>query len=269
MTISAVIPAHNCVATLARAIDSVLAQTHKANEIIVVDDGSTDATSEVAKMYPEVFLLRQKKMGFSSARNNGVMMAMYDWIAFLDADDTWHPEKLKEQVAYHRENRHCKVSATGEVRMRDGKEAPIPNPFQKPGEATFESCLGYCNIAASSIMMEKKLFDRLGGFDESMEVCEDYDLWLRVLREERICLINRELTCRYGGDDDRLPEEERRMERFRVKALEKHLECEYDAAVRRELIRKYTLLAEGAQKSAEEDEYARYLARIEQLEAGV
>ena len=263
MKISVIIPAHNSVQTLARAIDSVLEQSYKADEIIVVDDGSTDATSEVAKMYDEVSLLRQKNMGVSSARNNGVMMAANEWIAFLDSDDTWHPEKLKEQVAYHRKNKGCKVSYTDEVWIRDDKEVSIPKTFQKPQVATFESCLSYCNIVPSSVLMQKKLFDRIGGFDESLEVCEDYDLWLRILREEPIALVDQKLVTKYGGADDQLS-----MDRFRVKALEKHLESQFDDIVREELIRKYSLLAEGAKKYQKEDDVFLYEARIEQLKAG-
>jgi glycosyltransferase involved in cell wall biosynthesis len=268
MKISVVIPAYNRVATLARAIDSVLEQSYKADEIIVVDDGSTDATSEVAKMYDEVSLLRQKNMGVSSARNNGVMMAANEWVAFLDSDDTWHPEKLKEQVAYHQKNKRCKVSYTDEVWIRDDKEVSIPKKFQKPEEATFETCLSYCNIAPSSVLMQKKLFDSLGGFDESLEVCEDYDFWLRILREEPIALVDQKLVTKYGGADDQLSMKHWGMDRFRVKALEKHLETAFDTPVREELIRKYSLLADGARKYHKEDEAFRYEARIEQLKSG-
>ncbi|WP_345977349.1 glycosyltransferase [Sulfurimonas sp. HSL3-7] len=268
MKISVIIPAYNRVATLARAIDSVLQQSYSADEIIVVDDGSSDATSEVAKMYDEVSLLRQKNMGVSSARNNGVMMASNDWIAFLDSDDTWHPEKLRQQVAYHQKNKNCKVSYTDEVWIRDEKEVAIPKKFQKPEKATFETCLSYCNIAPSSVLMQKKLFDSLGGFDESLEVCEDYDLWLRILKEEEIALVDQKLVNKYGGADDQLSMKHWGMDRFRVKALEKHLDTAFDSLVREELLHKYALLAEGARKYQKEDDVFLYEARIEQLKAG-
>jgi glycosyltransferase involved in cell wall biosynthesis len=268
MKISVVIPAYNRVHTLARAIDSVLAQSCRADEIIVVDDGSTDATSEVAKMYDEVSLLRQKNMGVSSARNNGVMMAANEWIAFLDSDDMWHPEKLKEQVLYHKKNKGYKASYTDEVWIRDDKEVPIPKKFQKPEKATFETCLSYCNIAPSSLLMQKKLFDALGGFDESLEVCEDYDFWLRILQKEPIALVDQKLVTKYSGADNQLSMKHWGMDRFRVKALEKHLETAFDTLVREELIRKYTLLADGARKYQKEDDVSLYEARIEQLRAG-
>ncbi|MGB5966203.1 MAG: glycosyltransferase [Sulfurimonadaceae bacterium] len=268
MKISVIIPAYNRVATLARAIDSVLAQSYKVDEIIVVDDGSTDATSEVAKMYDEVSLLRQKNMGVSSARNNGVMMASNEWIAFLDSDDTWHPKKLAFQIAHHQKNKASKFMYTDEVWISGEREIPVPKKYHKPETISFEEAMGFCNIATSSVLMQKKLFDRLGGFDESLEVCEDYDLWLRVLREEKIDLVPQKLTYRYVGGSDHLSMKHWGMDRFRVKALEKHLESEFDEVVREELIQKYTLLADGAKKHKREDDVFLYEARLEQLRAG-
>ena len=135
-----------------------------------MDDGSSDATSEVAKMYDEVLLLRQNNMGVSTARNNGVIMASHEWIAFLDSDDTWHPKKLAFQVAHHKKNPDSLVSYTDEVWIRGEKEWPVPKKFQKPEQLSFENSLGYCNIAPSSVLINKQYFERLGGFDESFEV---------------------------------------------------------------------------------------------------
>lgn len=269
MKISVIIPAYNRVATLARAIDSVLAQSYRADEIIVVDDGSSDATSEVAKMYDEVSLLRQKSMGLSSARNNGVMMAANEWIAFLDADDTWHPKKLAFQVAHHKKNRDVKFIYTDEVWISGEREIPLPKKYHKPETISFEEAVGVCNIAASSVLMQKKLFDRLGGFDESLAVCEDYDLWLRVLREEKIDLVPQKLINKYLGADDQLLTNCSHSDRFRVKALEKHLDSQFDGIVREELIHKYTLLSNEAKKHKKEDDTFLYEARLEQLKAGV
>jgi len=268
MTVSVVIPAYNRVATLSRAIDSVLAQSYKVEEIIVVDDGSTDATSEVAKMYPEVSLLRQKNMGVSSARNNGVMMASSEWIAFLDSDDTWHPEKIARQLKLHKQSPTLKISYTDEEWIRDGKLVALPKKYQKPSQATFKNSLDYCNIAPSSVLMEKKFFDKIGEFDESLEVCEDYDLWLRILAGNEIGYLPEKLITKYGGHDDQLSSKYWGMDRFRVRALEKHLDGEEDAIVRQELIRKYKLLEKGAVKYNRADDFEIYRVRIEQLRAG-
>jgi len=163
MKISVVITAHNDVATLADAINSVLSQTHKADEVIVVDDGSTDASSEVAKVYDAVSLLRQKEMGTFSARNNGVMMAEHAWITFLDAKKVWKKEQLQKQYAFHKAHPHLKVS------VYDGEKCLI-----------LEEALQGGRIDSSSVMIEKKLYEALGGFDEAFEMSEDDEFWMRV-----------------------------------------------------------------------------------------
>ncbi len=187
-----------------------------------MDDGSSDATSEVAKMYPEVLVLRQSNMGVSTARNNGVMMASHEWIAFLDSDDTWHPKKLAFQVAHHKKNPDSLVSYTDEVWIRNDKEWPVPKKFQKFEKSTFENSLGYCNIAPSSVLINKQYFERLGGFDESFEVCEDYDLWLRILKDTSIDLVPQKLINKYGGADDQLSQKYKFLDRWHIISLFKH-----------------------------------------------
>ncbi len=164
MKVSVIITAHNDVATLAEAIESVLDQELKADEVIIVDDGSTDASSEVAKVYDEVSLLRQKHMGSFSARNNGVMMAANKWIAFLDAGQQWDRDKLKKQVAFHQKHKDVKVSV-----------------YDVPDCLDLESALAEGRVESSAVMIEKKLFDQLGGFDEAFEMSEDDELWLRAV----------------------------------------------------------------------------------------
>lgn len=268
MKISVIITAYNGVATLARAIDSVLAQSYRADEIIVVDDGSTDATSEVAKIYDEVSLLRQKRMGLSAARNNGVMMAANEWIAFLNADDTWHPQKLDEQAAYHRKNRSCKASITDAKRMTGGGEEALSDKSRTTGAVSFETCVTECSVTLSSLLVQKKLLERLEGFDESMELCEEYDLLLRLLLDEKVARIDRILVYSSGDLDDTRSAVHSDRERFRIKALEKHLDTPFDSAVRKVLIEKYRALAEDAKQEQEAERLSRYTARLEQLESG-
>ena len=164
MKVSAVITAHNDVPTLSSAIASVFAQSYKADEVIVVDDGSKDATSEVAKNYEGVSLLRQKEMGRFSACNNGVMMASLAWIAFLDAKETWADKQLQQQVAFHRKNLLIKASV-----------------YTKDGVLTLQDALSNGRVNRSDVMIEKVLYERLGGFDEAFEVFEDDELWMRVV----------------------------------------------------------------------------------------
>jgi len=152
------------VPTLATAINSVRSQTHKADEIIVVDDGSKDATSEVAKNFEQVTLLRQKEMGHFSACNNGVMMAEHSWIAFLDAKNSWANEKLQKHLAFHKNSPQEKASV-----------------YVKGQVLTLQEALALGRVERSDVMVEKALFERLGGFDEAFEILEDDELWMRVI----------------------------------------------------------------------------------------
>ncbi len=267
MDVAVIIPAYNRVATLSRAIDSVLAQRYSASEIIVVDDGSGDATSEVAKMYSEVTLLRQKNMGVSAARNNGVMMASSEWIAFLDSDDTWHPHKLEKQVAFHQQYPYLKISYTDEQWIRNGTSVNSPQKFAKSNENLYERSLEQCIIAPSSVMMRKELFDTFGGFDESLEVCEDYDLWLRLLCEHEFGLLNEKLITKYGGHEDQLSTKFRGMDRFRVRALENlHVKYSHDVQILQTLLKKYKRLLHGAQKHGRFEAAHHYQNRIDSLQ---
>ena len=115
MRISVIIPTYNRRETLSRALDSVYSQSHPADEVIVVDDGSTDGSGELVKRrYPQCRLLSQPNSGVSSARNLGLTAATADWIALLDSDDAWHPEKLEKQIKLFMKNpanseNNCKV----------------------------------------------------------------------------------------------------------------------------------------------------------------
>lgn len=162
--ISGIIAAYNDVATLSKAIESIVDQTYKADEIIVVDDGSTDASSEAAKVYDEASLLRQKHMGAFSARNNGAMMASNKWIAFLDAKEQWPVDKLRCHADFHKKNRDEKASV-----YMDGDCVSLQKALAKG------------RVSSSSVMIEKGLFDQLGGFDEAFDVSEDDELWLRAV----------------------------------------------------------------------------------------
>ena len=229
-------------------MESVLSQSYLADEIIVVDDGSTDNTAKIQKDFPDIIYISQSNMGVSSARNRGILEAKSDWIAFLDSDDLWHENKLQQQVEFHRHNRDTFMSYTDEKWVRHGKEVKIPKKFKKIGRDAFAENISYCNIAPSSVFLHKKLLDKYGLFDESLEVCEDYDLWLRIACSEKIGLINKKLITKYAGHEDQLSFKHWGMDRFRVKSLEKFLDTEHEHLVLETLIKKYTLLLKGAIK---------------------
>ena len=223
MVISVVIPTYNRYTFLKRALTSVFTQTYKPSEVIVIDDGSTDNTSQIKQDFPSIRYFYQQNKGVSSARNLGIKKASYEWIAFLDSDDEWHKDKLKEQVAFHKQNPDILMSYTDEVWIRNGVEVKIPKKFKKLGVDIFKENLEYCNIAPSSVCLHVELLKDVGLFDESLEVCEDYDLWLRILVKYRVGLIDKKLIKKYAGHEDQLSFKHWGMDRFRVESLEKLL----------------------------------------------
>ena len=229
-------------------MESVLSQTFTADEIIIIDDGSSDKTQKITQDFPNIRYFYQKNSGVSSARNLGIKKAKNEWIAFLDSDDEWHLHKLQEQAAFHKHNSNILMSYTDEQWIREGKDVKIPKKFQKIGKNAFLENISYCNIAPSSVVLHRSLFDAVGLFDTGLEVCEDYDLWLRIALDFEIALVNKKLIKKYAGHDDQLSYKHWGMDRFRVVALEKFLDTEYEHLVLETLIQKYMLLLKGAIK---------------------
>lgn len=222
MLITVIIPTYNRYELLKRAIKSLLTQSYCVDEIIVIDDGSSDTTANIQNDFPNIRYFYQENRGVSSARNLGISHSSNEWIAFLDSDDTWHQEKLLTQVELHKRNLALLMSYTAEKWVRNGVEVKIPKKFRKIGKDIFLENISYCNIAPSSVMLHKSLLEKVGLFDETLEVCEDYDLWLRILRTERVGLINQQLITKYAGHDAQLGFR-KNMESYRIKILEKLL----------------------------------------------
>ncbi|WP_297443991.1 glycosyltransferase family A protein [Sulfurimonas sp.] len=270
MHITVVIPTYNRYEFLRRALYSVLDQSYAASEIIVVDDGSTDNTASIKEEFPQVKYIYQNNAGVSRARNLGIVNAVHEWIAFLDSDDTWQRDKLKEQVNFHLQNPTILMSFTDEKWIRDDKEVKIPKKFKKYGGEIFEKSLSYCNIAPSSTLIQKNLLDEVGFFDESLEVCEDYDLWLRIAMNYTIGLVDKKLITKYAGHNDQLSFKYWGMDRFRVLALEKLLStcdnAQQVALIKKEAQKKYTLLLKGAQKYDKILEIKNYEKKIESFQ---
>ena len=267
MNISVVIPTYNRYELLKRAISSLYAQTYLPQEIIVINDGSTDDTHQIKKDFPNIIYIYQENRGVSSARNVGIKRVQNKWVTFLDSDDEWHPEKLQKQVTFHRGNPEILMSYTDEIWIRDGKEIKIPKKFQKIGRDAFIENLSYCNIAPSSVLMHQKIFEEVGCFDEDLEVCEDYDLWLRIALKFSIGLLDEKLIIKYAGHEDQLSFKHWGMDRFRVIALEKLLKCKSSRLVEieDELVKKYRLLLKGALKYSKLEDIQYYTKRLEQL----
>ncbi|MBU1659185.1 glycosyltransferase family 2 protein [bacterium] len=248
MDITVVIPTYNRYEVLKRALRCVYSQSHMPKEVIIVDDGSQDETAQIREEFPHARYIYQNNAGVSSARNTGIKNSTCQWIAFLDSDDVWHADKLRRHVELHRQNPQLLMSYTDEVWIRKGVEVNVPQKYKKYGGNIFKECLSHCIIAPSAAFLHKDLLREVGLFDESLEVCEDYDLWLRVACGHEIALIDKKLMIKYGGDDAQLSMKHWGMDRFRVKSLEKFLKTKNKSVVMETLIGKYRLLLKGAIK---------------------
>ncbi|MGV6818185.1 MAG: glycosyltransferase family 2 protein [Thiotrichales bacterium] len=254
MLVSVVIPTHNRAHLLARALDSVLAQTLPALEIIVVDDGSTDDTQVlVAERYPQCIYLKQPQVGVSAARNAGIQAASGDWIAFLDSDDAWLPGKLEAQRDCLAENPGVRLCHCEEIWIRQGRRVNPMRKHAKTGGWIYQRCLPLCVISPSAALLHRSLLEDVGAFDESLPACEDYDLWLRICAQEPVAFVDQPQIEKYGGHDDQLSQRYWGMDRFRIQALEKMLQkrvlTESDrSATLQTLIDKCGIFAQGAAK---------------------
>ena len=221
-TISVVVPTYNRAETLLRALESVVIQTVPVNEVIVVDDGSTDDTAKsVTDYFPNVRYIFQTRKGVSAARNRGILTAKSQWIAFLDSDDEWLPNKLAVQIQALTEQPQYSICHTDEIWIRNGKRVNPMKKHRKYGGHIFKKCLPLCSISPSSVIIKRNVFDDIGYFDETLPACEDYDLWLRICAKYPVLFVDSQLIKKYGGHDDQLSRAHWGMDRFRIYALEK------------------------------------------------
>jgi glycosyltransferase involved in cell wall biosynthesis len=178
--ITIVVPAYNCAATIKRALESVSAQSFTDYEIIVVDDGSTDETPTVVEStnIKSLKLIRHSEnRGAAAARNSGIAAARGRWIAFLDSDDAWKPEKLARQIALLKgADANVRACATGYYLHKDGRELTISLKLS-PRQFHREILFGCTISPGTTLLVERRVFDEIGGFDEALRRLEDWD-WL-------------------------------------------------------------------------------------------
>lgn len=272
--VSVVIPTRDRCISTARALSSVLSQTRCPHEIIVVDDGSTDDTSSVIpRDFPTVRYVRQNHAGVSAARNHGVRVSTGEWIAFLDSDDEWKPDKLERQLQALTRDPNNDFCYTNEIWIRNGRRVNPMKKHAKYGGFIFERCLPLCVISPSSVLLRRALFDHVGGFDESFPVCEDYELWLRICSRFPVLLVDELLVVKYGGHEDQLSRAYWGMDRFRIRALEKiltsgRLERQNREAAIRILIEKIDIFVQGARKRNKTEETTHYVNIRRRFTAG-
>lgn len=265
MQISVVIPSYNRLQTLILAIESVLGQTSAVDEIIVVDDGSTDNTaSEIARRYPAVKMIQQTNRGVSAARNSGIKQARFEWIALLDSDDSWQADKIAAIKQARKQQPEHLLFHSDEIWVRRGVRVNAMKKHRKSGGWIFASCLPLCVISPSAVVFHRSLLDSYGYFDESLPACEDYDLWLRICHKIPVCYIDQPLIVKNGGHADQLSTRYWGMDRFRIRSLHRllrheKLSNEHRQAAASTLIRKLDILLTGARKHGNQeiiDEFA-------------
>ncbi len=273
-TISVIIPTFNRAQRLRRSIQSAMDQTRQPDEIIVVDDGSTDETAEmIAREFPKVQYIFQQNNGVSSARNRGIAAAAGAWIALLDSDDEWLPEKLFKQMKLLQlekcRNINYLLCHTDEIWIRNGIRVNPQRKHRKFGGHIFPKCLPLCVISPSSTIIHRSIFEEVGYFDESLPACEDYDLWLRICARHPVLFLPEPLIVKYGGHADQLSRKYWGMDRFRVQALEKLLDddhhtlsAENQTAVLDMLLKKLNILITGAKKRNNNQILKTYLEKL-------
>ena len=263
--VSVIIPTYNRAALVGRAIKSALLQTFRDFELIVVDDGSTDSTAELLEQYQaSLTALHQPNRGVAAARNRGIHHSCGRLIAFLDSDDEWVDSKLERQVAQYCFNDNYFICHTDEIWLRDGRQIQQKTKHHKQGGRFFERALELCLISPSSVMISRRLLDKVGWFDESMPAAEDYDLWLRITAFWEVEYIDEPLVIKYGGHADQLSRTTPMIDQYRIRAIEKilrnpELSFEYRNAAIRELKRKCGIVAQGSEKHGNRAQAEHYL----------
>jgi glycosyltransferase involved in cell wall biosynthesis len=265
--ISIIIPSYNRENLLLKAIDSLVVQTYRHFEIIIVDDGSTDNTCTAIQKYHDdrIRYVYQENRGPAAARNRGIKEARYSHIAFLDSDDWFVPEKLETQLVRMKEEPHYLISHTDEIWYRRGKLLNQKKRHHKPGGYIFARCLELCTVSMSTVMVRRELFDTIGLFDESLPCCEDYDFWLRASIEHPFLKIDESLTLKDGGRPDEISVQYSvGMDKYRITSicnlLEKEsLSPEQIALAKKELAYKCTVYGNGCIKHGRPEEGQYYL----------
>lgn len=271
MQIDIIIPTFNRSATLQRAIESVLNQTYKDYYLYIVDDGSTDNSKDIIATYldfPNIFYLKQENKGVSAARNFGIQKSKSPWIAFLDSDDEWLPNKLQTQVSFWKDNPQYNFIHSNEIWIRNNKRVNAPLKFDKSNNNIFERSLATCLISPSTVLMKRSLGDEFHFFDESLTICEDYDLWLKILLKEEVGFIPEYLIKKYGGHNDQLSTMYDAMDLWRIQSLlniskNEAINSEKKYLIQKEIWKKANILLNGLKKH---NQLEKHRALIEQIE---
>ncbi|MFZ0450598.1 MAG: glycosyltransferase [Desulfatiglandaceae bacterium] len=265
--VSVIIPTFNRANRVKRAVSSVLFQTYEDYELIVVDDGSTDGTLDGLEVFSGRirYLTHGSNQGVSAARNTGIRASTGPYLAFLDSDDYWLPEKLALQMDFFRKSPEIHACQTEEIWIRHGRRVNPRKKHLKPSGEIFELSLRRCLVSPSAVILERSLLEDIGLFDESLPACEDYDLWLRIASRFPIHLLRQPLVVKTGGHPDQLSARYHGMDRFRIRSManllgRNVLHPAQRQALMDELRRKCRIYATGCVKRGKQEEGKKYLA---------
>jgi len=241
----------------------VLAQTLADLELLVVDDGSTDRTAEILAGFddPRLTGMHQENKGVSAARNLGIASSRGRYVALLDSDDWWLPEKLARQVRFLEES-GMEICQTEEVWIRNGVRVNPRFKHAKPAGWFLERSLELCLISPSCVMFTRRLWEELGPFDERLPACEDYSLWLRVGTRYPAGLVPENLVVKTGGHGDQLSRRIIGLDLYRIYAVLDLLRTtaltgEQRALAVRALAERVRLYAQGCIKYGKDEEALR------------
>ncbi len=226
--VSVIVPAYNVAGYIAETLDSVFAQTFQNFELILVNDGSPDSAELERVLAPYrdrlVYIVQQNK-GISGARNAGIAAATGEFIAFLDGDDAWMPRYLEVQLAFLDAHPEYDLVYCNAVFFGNSPEAGtlFMNLCPSRGEADFDALVRRDCHVFTSVLARRRMVQSVGGFDESLGFCEDFDLWLRFAAAGHRIGYHREILVRYRKHGTSLSANRIRMTEFGVKVLSKHL----------------------------------------------
>jgi len=240
--ISVVIPTYNCAKFLPGAISSVIEQTYKIIEIIVVDDCSHDDTEQVVKRFPMgiyniKYIKHDENKGISATRNTGIATAKGEFIAFLDADDIWAPHKLEYQYKIFKENPQLGLVFTGykliDLNKRIMREY-LPPRFKNQNDFIKNLLIRNVVNPTSSVLIKKECIEKVGLFDTSLKVAEDWDMWIRIAHKYKFGTV--ESPCvTYREHSQNISRDVRKMILYSTEVIFKNLSLFADIFPKKEL----------------------------------
>ncbi|MCB1324888.1 MAG: glycosyltransferase family 2 protein [Spirochaetales bacterium] len=260
LPVSAIIPVAGRTELLVEAVRSILQGTALPAELIIVLSGtpaqkkrSRLAIAACPDFADRVRVLACDGPGPAAARNQGVTASGQPWTAFLDSDDLWTPQHLEQQWRYLSRRPHLKACHTRELWIRHGRELAVPRHLQPRTGRFLRDSMRTCLISASSLLIQRQFFLELGGFDESFLVCEDFELWLRLLSRSPLGLVPEALTVKRAGDWKQLSSSRHSLDRERIRAILKLYPVERWSESERQQARlavaeKLEILVRGARK---------------------